>query len=437
MAESVRMATKTGGCSQEDWSGATEGGLMTDEVAVNRLLAAAVDRWDTDLLVQRIEQGRSENALLMDLRDDTLRGLARSSFAANLSLAKQWVAGNEELPAEEFEPVIQWAQTMADIGVSRQALLDLVREGTLTAWSDLNATIEQTVSEATESAEEQRLALVRGFGRVLAFNNRLQTIVDQSYQAQEEVHRRSGAQARHEAVRRVLGTADEVSSTDLYPVLQYELALHHVAVLVSGVAELAAQKLVTRLRSEIAASGSLLIRERASEFAMWFSSLSPWSPAALKGIVDELSGSGFRAYVSSSGKGVTGFRETYVQLTRIGSVQNQFADPPAVLQYADVRLEALILDNPAEAARFVRSELGRLADDSASAERLRSTLGAWYETGSYVRAAALLHLHEHTVRNRLQRIEEILGRPVDDRRLELHMALRLRQVTGAPRVRGG
>jgi hypothetical protein len=410
--------------------------VVSDEAAVDRLLGVAVDRWDTDALVRRIEQGRSENALLMDFGDDSLRGLSRSSFAANLSLAKQWVAGSDELSAEEFEPVIHWAQTMADIGVSRQALLDLVREGTLTAWSDLNATIEQTVSEATESAEQQRLALVRGFGRVLAFNNRLQTIVDQSYQAQEELLRRSGAQARLEAVRRVLETADEVSSTDLYPVLQYELALHHLAVLVTGVAELAAQKLVTRLRSEVAASGSLLIRERASEFVMWFSGLSPWSPQAVKAIVDELSRSGFTAFVSSSGKGVAGFRETYVQLTRIGSVQTQFANPPAVLQYADVRLEALILDNPAEAALFVRSELGRLADDSASAERLRSTLAAWYETGSYVRAAARLQLHEHTVRNRLLRIEEILGRSVDERRLELHMALRLRQVTGAPRSKG-
>ena len=40
-------------------------------------------------------------------------------------------------------------------------------------------------------------------------------------------------------------------------------------------------------------------------------------------------------------------------------------------------------------------------------------------------AASHLHLHEHTVRNRLQKAAELLGRPLSERRTELQVALRL------------
>lgn len=40
-------------------------------------------------------------------------------------------------------------------------------------------------------------------------------------------------------------------------------------------------------------------------------------------------------------------------------------------------------------------------------------------------AAEHLQLHEHTVRNRLQKAEQLLGRPLQERRTELQVAIRL------------
>jgi DNA-binding PucR family transcriptional regulator len=48
-----------------------------------------------------------------------------------------------------------------------------------------------------------------------------------------------------------------------------------------------------------------------------------------------------------------------------------------------------------------------------------------------VATAELLMLHEHTVRNRLQRIEKILGRPLTEQRVELQVALRICRMLGA------
>ncbi len=66
-------------------------------------------------------------------------------------------------------------------------------------------------------------------------------------------------------------------------------------------------------------------------------------------------------------------------------------------------LEILLLRDPDRAGRFVRAELGPLAEGTAEAARLRETLEASFRLGSHVAAAEHLQLHEHTVRNRLHK----------------------------------
>ncbi|HYZ81725.1 MAG TPA: helix-turn-helix domain-containing protein, partial [Solirubrobacteraceae bacterium] len=94
----------------------------------------------------------------------------------------------------------------------------------------------------------------------------------------------------------------------------------------------------------------------------------------------------------------------------------------------DVRLEALLLTDEARARSFVDAELGRLADDGDGSARLRETLLTWLDVGSHVSAAAILGVHENTVRNRIRAAEELLGAPLPGRRTELQVALRLQRM---------
>jgi len=96
-----------------------------------------------------------------------------------------------------------------------------------------------------------------------------------------------------------------------------------------------------------------------------------------------------------------------------------------VLSHADVSLEILLMADRAGARAFVTAELGGLGGDDDLSDRLRETVEASYRWGSHVTTAAHLHLHEHTVRNRLQKAAELLGRPLTERRTELQVALRL------------
>jgi DNA-binding PucR family transcriptional regulator len=87
-----------------------------------------------------------------------------------------------------------------------------------------------------------------------------------------------------------------------------------------------------------------------------------------------------------------------------------------------------------EARRFAVRELGPLAADGDSSRRLVTTLLAFLDEGaSFARAARRLGVHENTVAYRVRRAEELLGHRVAERRLELHVALRLAALGGASR----
>jgi DNA-binding PucR family transcriptional regulator len=68
---------------------------------------------------------------------------------------------------------------------------------------------------------------------------------------------------------------------------------------------------------------------------------------------------------------------------------------------------------------------------------MRATLGVFFEEGmSWQRTARRLGVHQNTVMYRVRRAEEILGRPLADRRLELESALRLADAREALRAAG-
>lgn len=93
-----------------------------------------------------------------------------------------------------------------------------------------------------------------------------------------------------------------------------------------------------------------------------------------------------------------------------------------------------------QAREFVESELGGLIGPDDASSRLVATLQIFFEEGaSHARASKRLGLHENTVRYRIKQAEEQLGRSVEERTLELRVALALLGVVaaGPPDDKGG
>ena len=90
-------------------------------------------------------------------------------------------------------------------------------------------------------------------------------------------------------------------------------------------------------------------------------------------------------------------------------------------------LERLLSSVPeGELAEFVRHTIGALHDhDRTHATELVDTLAVWLETRNVAEAARRMYVHYNTLKNRLERVEAILGPVLDDsaRALECEVAI--------------
>ena len=84
----------------------------------------------------------------------------------------------------------------------------------------------------------------------------------------------------------------------------------------------------------------------------------------------------------------------------------------------DDPVATIVASAPDISGRVVRHLLGRVADLSAAEqELLLGTLRTWMDCGGNASAAAReLYCHRNTVRNRLQRVEELSGQSLSDPR---------------------
>jgi DNA-binding PucR family transcriptional regulator len=127
--------------------------------------------------------------------------------------------------------------------------------------------------------------------------------------------------------------------------------------------------------------------------------------------------------------GVDGFRRSHRQAqaahavaTASGATDRQFT----AVSDTGIALAALLANNIEAASAWVHEVLGPLGSPTDGDKRLRNTLRTFLGTGSSYKAAAeALHLHSNTVKYRVQRAVDRRGRPIDDDRLDVEVALLL------------
>ncbi len=138
-------------------------------------------------------------------------------------------------------------------------------------------------------------------------------------------------------------------------------------------------------------------------------------------------GGDVRVAVGGVGVGASGFRTTHHEALRAHRVAVVAADrAPQVTSYADtgVRTAAILARDLPLARDLVVSTLGDLARDDENTERLRETLTVFLqENRSYVATAEKVHLHKNTVKYRVDKAVALRGRPLEDDRLGIELAL--------------
>lgn len=140
---------------------------------------------------------------------------------------------------------------------------------------------------------------------------------------------------------------------------------------------------------------------------------------------------GVRIAIGTAGAGIGGFRESHrraAEAARIGSMSTR---PGCVFRYQDLDIVAMLSTDPSAAREFVTRELGDLAGSTDAVRTVRHTLKRYLDLDrSLAGAAADLQVARNTVAYRVQRAEQLRGRPTTVRRLHLHAALTLIEELG-------
>jgi DNA-binding PucR family transcriptional regulator len=159
------------------------------------------------------------------------------------------------------------------------------------------------------------------------------------------------------------------------------------------------------------------------------SSAWAWLPLGAKDALADgcapVAESGIRFALGSAGSGVSGFRRTHEQAVGAHAVALAAGESAqAMTSFADVAPLALMSGSTELTRAWVIETLGSLAGDDAQHAMLRETLRVFLqENSSFVATAERLTLHKNTVRYRIGKAEESLGRPVGEDRLQIELAL--------------
>jgi DNA-binding PucR family transcriptional regulator len=357
----------------------------------------------------------------------------RAALAAGTrTLATALERGDDPDSAELPVATLALVRDSAQRGTPVLPLVRVYRLAFAELWKDF---LEQLTPRAS-SREELGLAAALGADWFLGYLDRAQAIVESTYAADRERWLRGSAASRTDAIDAILAghQADEMLASQR---LRHNLGLHHIGVVAwcgDAVREDARARMEGALEELSARSGAdaLLVHPLGvTAVSGWMSREQPFEAGRLEAL-GLRSAVGVRAAVGTPRQGIAGFRRSHAQALEARRVAGLVRRPAgSVTRYSAVALTALATVDLDQARDFVESTLGPLAGDDDTARRLAATLRVYLEENrSRARAAQRLSIHENTVGYRVQQAAELSGRPVDDDRLELQLALAL-----APLVR--
>jgi hypothetical protein len=398
-------------------------------------LRAAADDFDVPSMVDVVVERCSTAVFTSHVDDEAFVDRLRASVTQNAYALRDVLAGRADLEDVRLDRVLSFATVQAQLRIPQKSMQRSYRVSFYTQWEMWTAHLRARIDREDLDRAEAADALAHLTRVILTYQDHVASQVAETYTRDYEVLSRTRAHVRQNLVRDVLrGDEAGLTASDL-AILAYQLEGHHVAVLLPDMAEGAATQLADGLRVAAKAYQTLPYPLALTSTVVWLCRLEPWHPANLQSVREVLVEIGATASISEPHAGMAGFRAALAQTEQTERVRAAWGvhTAPPVISYADAGLEILLLQNPALARSFADAELGPLAADTAEATRLRETLETSFRFGSHVAAAEHLQLHEHTVRNRLQKAEHLLGHSLQERRTEVQVAIRLVRLLGDSR----
>ena len=350
--------------------------------------------------------------------------LLRASVKENVTRMLRMLAG-EGAETPLVRPA-EFARAQAEFRIPQSALQQSYRAGFRVIWKHWFDHLSHGArsggidpASLTEAVERSTLLLFR-------YQDMALSAVAAEFSRVEQVMRTSAEHVRHQVIRQILvDSGDPLPVRDLYLTLGYDVSGAHVAVQTTGTGE-ELDAIASRVRRTCHAT-SLRYEVDEKHSVIWFGRSMSWTATQRRDLAQVLTDASVRGAISTARGGVEGLRSTFEEVHEVDDVRGLLGAHVRgpVTSFDEVWLEALLCRDLPRARGFVLDELGGLAGEGPEVDKLRDTLLVWLASGSHVGTADALHLHEHTVRNRLRRAEEHLGHLLSERRIEVGVALRL------------
>lgn len=243
---------------------------------------------------------------------------------------------------------------------------------------------------------------------------RLMAGVSVEYKQEVERMGRSPEKRRAERVRRLLA-GEAVDSAEL----GYELDAWHVCVIATG----AGARDAVRALAEGVDRQLLAVSHGEETVWAWLGGQRKLAFADIEHLL-LATASISQAVVGEPGKGVNGLRLTHRQAQAALLVALRSRE--RLTRYADVALLAAALRDDVLARWLLETFLSPLDSQRDRGAALRETLRVYFATGRNVsKAAVALSVKRQTVEQRMQTVDQALGRALDTCLAELEVALRL------------
>jgi hypothetical protein len=392
-------------------------------------VARALASWDIDALVSQMHANAMARVFDELRANDEFVELTRGSITENVFAMREHIAGSTALGTLRLNIPVQLARRQAQLFTSQNSLQRSYRLGNQTLMRHWTAHLRRFATEQAIADSDLVVALVTSTERILEYHDNALGIVADEYAEQEAALRRTGRQMRQQIVRDLLAPgAEMVVPRDLLPLLGYDLGLIHVGIGCPGKSPDDVERYLPELMAAADTRQALCVSVTAAEAVVWLGRANAWSADQVGAVAKVLAARDIAASVSRACIGQRGMRESYREILQLAALREFTGDARAIYNFVEVELEALLVKDPAESRRFLEHELGPLSEESATMAELRETVLASFRFGAHTATAAHLFVHEHTVRNRLHKAEQLLDRRLSDRPVELQAALRLRRL---------
>lgn len=212
--------------------------------------------------------------------------------------------------------------------------------------------------------------------------------------------------------------------------LRYPFERHHVAFATPSSEERATARPgpAPTIMQRLPSGPSIALNGHAGVDIVWLSFDTEPARAQIYQLARTLSG---HVGVSATASGVDGFVTVAHEARDTLNAAIKLHPSGGVATFHNSALiTTLLASSPLRARRFAEVILGPLAVDSPEAERLRTTLYAYYACGgSKVAASSILLVHEKTVAYRLRQASRQLGISIDTHRVDIEAALSVLSAT--------